>query len=79
MPLASIKGFLDLISLMRVATAIDASVGFLIALSVAFYLHRNRTGYRSTDNMINRIIILTVSTGLLPNVLSLLCFIFVSN
>lgn len=71
-------GFENMGSLIEGTSALDAAVGLTIAFSMIFFLHRSRTGFRRTDSMINRMIMLTINTGLLSNVVASLCFIFVS-
>ncbi|KAF8165087.1 hypothetical protein B0H34DRAFT_222439 [Crassisporium funariophilum] len=40
----------------------------LIAAALFFFLHRSRTGFKKSDTMISRLIMFTVSTGLLTSV-----------
>lgn len=76
-PLPSLAALPNIIWLPQSASAIDAGAGLVIALSVIYYLNSSRTGFRRTDSMINRIILLTVSTGLATNIFGLLCFVCV--
>ncbi|KAF9514790.1 hypothetical protein BS47DRAFT_842893 [Hydnum rufescens UP504] len=47
----------------------------VITICMCLLLQRRRTGFRKTDSMINRMLVYTVSTGLVTSVLS--CFILV--
>ncbi|KAL5500837.1 hypothetical protein ACEPAH_9224 [Sanghuangporus vaninii] len=51
---------------------------FSIAGSLIFYLHRSRTGFRKTETMVNRLIILTINTGLSTSIVATLTLIFIS-
>ena len=75
--MTSVVGLWGLQSLTTGAAALDTAVGTLLALSVIVCLQRSRTGFRKTDNIINRIIIFSMSTGLATNILAVLCLAFV--
>ncbi|KAL5480184.1 hypothetical protein ACEPAI_1454 [Sanghuangporus weigelae] len=51
---------------------------FSIAGSLIFYLHHSRTGFRKTETMVNRLIILTINTGLSTSIVATLTLIFIS-
>ncbi|KAH9902502.1 hypothetical protein C8Q73DRAFT_777786 [Cubamyces lactineus] len=48
----------------------------VLTTSLIVVLHRSRTGFRSTDSMIDILIIYTINTGLLTGIFSLLSLIF---
>ena len=53
---------------------------FLIfGLFFIFFLWRSRTGFERTETMINRLIMWSISTGLLTSLAAILALIFVSN
>ncbi|KAL1939521.1 hypothetical protein VTO73DRAFT_9832 [Trametes versicolor] len=66
------------------ALTVQRALGYTLALvadviltTVLIYvLHRSRTGFKGTDNMIDRLILYSVSTGLLTGVFDLLTVIF---
>lgn len=45
-----------------------AVADILIAASLCFFLHRSRTGFKKSDTMISRLILFTVSTGMLTSI-----------
>ncbi|KAF7331775.1 hypothetical protein MKEN_00057400 [Mycena kentingensis (nom. inval.)] len=47
---------------------LGAGGDFVIAMFLVFYLRRSRTGFRKSDSMISKLIIFSVSTGLLTSV-----------
>ncbi|KAL5522314.1 hypothetical protein ACEPAF_2171 [Sanghuangporus sanghuang] len=51
---------------------------FSIAGSLIFYLHRSRTGFRKTETMVNRLIIIIINTGLSTSIVAALTLIFLS-
>ncbi|KAF9517111.1 hypothetical protein BS47DRAFT_569644 [Hydnum rufescens UP504] len=55
--------------------AIQATADVVIATCMCLQLHRRRTGFKKTDSAINRMILYTMSTGLITSVLS--CFLLV--
>ncbi|KAI0325099.1 hypothetical protein GY45DRAFT_1375029 [Cubamyces sp. BRFM 1775] len=48
----------------------------VLTTSLILVLHRSRTGFKSTDSMIDILIIYTINTGLLTGIFSLLSLIF---
>ncbi|CCM06805.1 uncharacterized protein FIBRA_09106 [Fibroporia radiculosa] len=48
--------------------AVAVVTDVLISASLAFYLHKNRTGFHRSDTMIDKLIALTVTTGILTTV-----------
>jgi len=50
-----------------------------ITLSMAYFLYTSRTGFRQTDNMVQTLLVYTISTGLFPTILVvaiILCRLF---
>lgn len=45
-----------------------AVADILIAASLCYFLHRSRTGFKKSDTMISRLILFTVSTGMLTSI-----------
>ncbi|KAI9058010.1 hypothetical protein FKP32DRAFT_1293009 [Trametes sanguinea] len=54
------------------AIAIDA----LLAVTLVITLHKSRTGFKSTDTLIDLLIIYTINTGLVTGVFGMLSFVF---
>ncbi|KAF7355006.1 hypothetical protein MSAN_01416100 [Mycena sanguinolenta] len=50
---------------------LGAAADFLIALILVFYLRRSRTGFKRSDTMITKLIMFSVSTGLLTSICAL--------
>ncbi|KAJ6516242.1 hypothetical protein C8R45DRAFT_1142012 [Mycena sanguinolenta] len=63
--LAQLKG------LSMSVNVLGAAADFLIALILVFYLRRSRTGFKKSDTMITKLIMFTVSTGLLTSICAL--------
>ncbi|TFK26030.1 hypothetical protein FA15DRAFT_686664 [Coprinopsis marcescibilis] len=62
--------------------ALSSAVDILIAASLAFLLHRSRTGFKRSDTVINKLIIFVVHTGLLTTICavsSLICLVASPN
>ena len=78
-PMTSAEEWLTVTWLAKTVAALDASAGVLLAGLVIFLLHRNRTGFRRTESMINQLIIMSINTGLLTSICAVLTFIFVSR
>ncbi|RDX50710.1 hypothetical protein OH76DRAFT_1482115 [Lentinus brumalis] len=47
----------------------------IITIALTFTLQRSRTGFESTDNLIDTLIIYSINTGLLTDVFNIACFI----
>ncbi|KAF9513486.1 hypothetical protein BS47DRAFT_971241 [Hydnum rufescens UP504] len=54
---------------------VQATADIVIATSMCLLLRRRRTGFQKTDSVINRMVLYTISTGLITSVLS--CFLLV--
>ena len=67
------------IKLAQTSSALETAAGLLLASVLIYYLQKSRTGFRGTESMINRIIMITIGTGLFPNIFAVLCFIFVCD
>ncbi|KDQ57073.1 hypothetical protein JAAARDRAFT_207418 [Jaapia argillacea MUCL 33604] len=64
------KTYADLVQLKNVSMAINifsAAPDIIIAAALCTLLHRSRTGFRSTNNMVNRLMVFAVNTGLLTS------------
>ncbi|THV03626.1 hypothetical protein K435DRAFT_962341 [Dendrothele bispora CBS 962.96] len=58
--------------------ACAAVADLLIAASLSFYLHQSRTGIKTTDSVINKLLLYAINTGLLTSVFALIdmiCFL----
>lgn len=75
--MASVLEWLQITWLGKMINAFEASSSILITGLVIFYLQGNRTGFRKTETMINRLIIFSVNTGLLTSIDTALSLIFV--
>lgn len=71
--------WLELTWMAKVINSLNMFTSIVITALVIFYLHRDRTGFRKTDNVINRLIIFSVNTGLLTSICSTLATIFVND
>ena len=74
------ESFLDLLSLdwlLKLTNSINAVTDILITATLIALLHRSRTGFRRSDNMINRLILFTVNTGALTSILAIIIVIMV--
>jgi hypothetical protein len=54
-------------------TAVCADV--LIAVSLCVLLDHNRTGFKSTDSLVNTLMVYSINTGLLTSVCAMACFV----
>ena len=78
----SVKHFVDLKPytwLLKFCFSLITAIDTLIAFTLIILLHRSRTGFEKSDNIINRLIVFTVNTGAIPSLLSLLIIIMVST
>ncbi|KAF8625134.1 hypothetical protein AX17_006913 [Amanita inopinata Kibby_2008] len=58
--------------------AVSTTIDVLIAVSLCILLHRSRTGFKKSDNMINRLMLFVVNTGVLTSICaisSLICLV----
>ncbi|PBK97850.1 hypothetical protein ARMGADRAFT_1027263 [Armillaria gallica] len=62
--LGSMEGFQELIWVTSAGNGSSAAADILIAASLCFYLHINRTGHRKTDSLITALIAYSLATGL---------------
>ncbi|KDQ24897.1 hypothetical protein PLEOSDRAFT_32935, partial [Pleurotus ostreatus PC15] len=46
-----------------------------IAATLCFFLSTRRTGFKSTDNLVNTMMVYSINTGLLTSVCAMACFI----
>lgn len=69
--------WLSITWLSKMVNSFDAATSVIIALLTIFFLQRNRTGFHKTESMINRLIVWTMSTGLLTSICAILALIFV--
>ncbi|KAF9459749.1 hypothetical protein BDZ94DRAFT_992969 [Collybia nuda] len=60
-------------SVLRLASAALCDTG--IAFSLCYFLHKKRTGYRRTDEIIDYLILFAINSGLLTSVTSVACLI----
>lgn len=73
-----LKAFIKLKSiawLIKLCYAVISATDTLIAVTLIILLHRSRTGFVTSDSMINRLILFTVNTGALSSLLSLFIII----
>ncbi|KAF8069211.1 hypothetical protein FPV67DRAFT_1110612 [Lyophyllum atratum] len=56
----------------QLATAMTCDI--LISISLVYLLHRARTGLRSTENVVNRLILYSVNVGLLTSAMAIVTF-----
>lgn len=75
----SVTDWLEITWLGKMINAFDVASSVLITGLVIFYLHRNRTGFKPTETMINRLIIFSVNTGLITSIDTVLGLIFVRS
>jgi len=55
--------------------ACDAACDSFITLTLVYYLHTSRTGFKRTESLINRLITWTINTGLLTSIFAIADFI----
>lgn len=67
---------LDMI-LAKTCYSLVAMTDAVITVSLVVLLHRSRTGFRKSENIISRLIIFTVNSGLITSVLSIFIIIMV--
>ncbi|KIJ37698.1 hypothetical protein M422DRAFT_781597 [Sphaerobolus stellatus SS14] len=63
-----------------IAKAILASavvIDMTIAITLSFYLHRSRTGFKKTDKLINKLVIYTINNGVLTSAVDIVALVFV--
>ncbi|KAK7013154.1 hypothetical protein R3P38DRAFT_2789313 [Favolaschia claudopus] len=61
-----------------VALASASVADMLIALSLSYYLRKSRTGIKTTDSLVNKLILYAMSTGLLTGIcvlIDMICFL----
>ena len=78
----SVKQLADLkpyILFLKFCFSLFAATDTLIALTLIVLLHRSRTGFEKSNNIINQLIVFTVNTGAIPSLLSLLIIVMVST
>ncbi|KAJ7237220.1 hypothetical protein B0H12DRAFT_113324 [Mycena haematopus] len=68
MQLHTWKELTELKGLSMSVNVLGAAADFLIALILVFYLRRSRTGFKKSDTMITKLIMFSVSTGLLTSI-----------
>ena len=56
-----------------------ASGDVLITIILCTLFQQARTGYRASDTMINKLIMFSISTGLLTSICAVMCLICVCN
>lgn len=60
-----------------IINALDATTSVLIASFSIYYLLRERTGFKRSETIVNRLIIYAINTGLVTSICSILTLIFV--
>ncbi|KAJ7643119.1 hypothetical protein DFH06DRAFT_602544 [Mycena polygramma] len=76
--LKKISLFFEFQWIASVGLACAAAADLIIAASLCFYLLRSRTGIKTTDTMVNRLILYAMNTGLLTAIIVLvdmICFL----
>lgn len=79
MPSHSLNQLSMQIKFAQASSALETAAGLLLASVLIYYLQKSRTGFRRTESVINRIILITIGTGLFPNIFAVLCFVFVCS
>ncbi|KAF8960009.1 hypothetical protein BDZ97DRAFT_2060841 [Flammula alnicola] len=59
-----------------VSLSLSTAIDVIIAGSLSFYLHFSRTGIKSTDILINRLVVYAINNGTVTSVADILCLIF---
>ncbi|KAK7013153.1 hypothetical protein R3P38DRAFT_3363535, partial [Favolaschia claudopus] len=68
----------DVKRITSVALASASVADMLIALSLSYYLRKSRTGIKTTDSLVNKLILYAMSTGLLTGIcvlIDMICFL----
>ena len=73
----TIEDWLAITWLAKMIDVLDAATISLITILIIYFLQRGRTGFRRTESMINRLILWTISTGLLTCICAIITLIFV--
>ncbi|THU77609.1 hypothetical protein K435DRAFT_846115 [Dendrothele bispora CBS 962.96] len=60
-------------SILRLSTAAICDTG--IAISLCYFLQQKRTGYKRTDEIIDRLMLFSINSGLITSVTSIACLI----
>ncbi|KAI1783612.1 hypothetical protein LXA43DRAFT_1102374 [Ganoderma leucocontextum] len=84
---ATVEAFIqpDLLHYQKFSWMISTALGMVIAADgiltvlLTIVLHRSRTGFKSTDSMINVLIMYTINTGLLTGTISTISFFMVCH
>ncbi|PIL32332.1 hypothetical protein GSI_05578 [Ganoderma sinense ZZ0214-1] len=56
---------------------LSAFADVILTATLIYILHHSRTGFKSTDSMINSLILYTISTGLLTTIFNIISFVLV--
>ncbi|KIJ43420.1 hypothetical protein M422DRAFT_779791 [Sphaerobolus stellatus SS14] len=67
----------ELIWAMITSLALDAACDLMIVVTLCYYLNRRRSGFKSTETLINKLIMWTINTGLLTSVVAVVDLICV--
>ncbi|OBZ71785.1 hypothetical protein A0H81_08279 [Grifola frondosa] len=78
LPLQTFDQLDELKALSMVVNGLAAAGDVLIAAILCTMLHRSRTGFKSSDSLINRLIIFSVNTGLLTSICAVLSLVTIA-
>ncbi|KAI1792177.1 hypothetical protein LXA43DRAFT_364423 [Ganoderma leucocontextum] len=73
----TLGNFENLLWLVLAYNAVASAGDVILTATLIYILHHSRTGFKSTDSMINRLILYTISTGLLTTIFNIISFILV--
>jgi len=59
--------------------SLGATTDIIIAGSLSFYLHTSRTGFGSTDTLINKLMAYAINNGLLTSILDIVVLVFTTS
>ncbi|KAF8319952.1 hypothetical protein DL93DRAFT_2153006 [Clavulina sp. PMI_390] len=83
--IVSVKGniilsFIEIVAeirwLVTLWLGIQTAADLVIALSMVYLLHQRRTGFKTTDSMLNLMIVWTINTGLITAILSVIVLVY---
>ncbi|TBU46941.1 hypothetical protein BD309DRAFT_953007 [Dichomitus squalens] len=57
--------------------AVASAADVILTTTLIHILHRSRTGFKSTDSMINKLILYAISTGLVTTIFNIISFVLV--
>jgi len=70
--------FATIVNIVDASLSLAVAIDVLIAASLSYYLHTSRSGIRSTDTLINRLMVYAINNGILTSVFDIITLVFVT-